>query len=149
MGHIKKEIQGALEFLKINAKILNEEETSKIVNGIYTKYTNGKKSRRIWENTINDVRVVSENDWKWISRYIGNTEAIMFFEPTDEKIAFVFSNGDDILRVLEECFGFEFYLTNFKLDYLLTYDHHNVLGAVGDAAEHLQRFKDNGTVIHD
>ncbi len=147
MGYIQTEIQEALEHLKINAKILQQEEVTKIIDGIYNKYTNGKISGRIWENTINDVRVVSENDWKWISKYIGNSEAIMFFEPTDEKIAYVFSNGEDILRVLEECFGFEFYLTNFKLDYLLTYDHHNVLGAVGDAAEHLQRFKENENTL--
>ena len=43
--------------------------------------------------------------------------------------------------------GFEFYLTNFKFDYLLTYDHHNVLGAVGDAAEHLQMFKENENTL--
>ncbi len=144
MGYIKNQIQNALKILKINAKILQQEEVEKIIDGIYSKYTNGKTNRCLWENTINDVRIVSENDWKWIGKYIGISEAIMFFEPMDEKIAFVFSNGEDIFRVLEECYGFEFYLTNLNLDYLLTYDHHNVLGAVGNAAKQLQKFKEGG-----
>ena len=147
MGYIQTEVQEALEQLKINSEMLNQEQVTKIIYEICSKYTNGKTSGNIWENTVNDVRVVSENDWKWISEYIGNSKSIMFFEPTDEKIAYVFSNGQDILRVLEECCGFEFYLTNFKFDYLLTYDHHNVLGAVGDAAEHLQMFKENENTL--
>lgn len=46
---------------------------------------------------------------------------------------FEFTHRRDIVAVLAECTGFEFYLTDVEATFLLCFNHHDVLIAAGDA----------------
>jgi hypothetical protein len=65
----------------------------------------------------------------------------MFFNLPDEKAAFTFNKGDDVVSVLSETYGFEFYLTNRCAEYLICFNHHDVLIACGSAIELLSKYK--------
>ena len=65
----------------------------------------------------------------------------MFFNESDEKKSFLFKNGDDLVAVLGETYGFEFYVTNKEKSYLLVFNHHDILMACGDAKNWLNTKK--------
>lgn len=141
MGNIKIEIQTSLNNLGITAKEISSQSVMDIVYNLEMKFTEGKKSRWLWENLTNDVCVNNKDAWQWVSEYVADSEVIMFFDQLEEKGGFAFFNGFDIVKVLADTYGFEFYLTNQKLDYLLCFNHHDVLSAVGSAKEWLQKYK--------
>jgi len=41
------------------------------------------------------------------------------------KKSFLFKNGDDLVAVLGETYGFEFYVTNKEKSYLLVFNHNH------------------------
>ncbi len=47
---------------------------------------------------------------------------------------FELAHGRDAVAILEECTGFEFYLTNVEAKFLVCFNHHDFLIAAGDAA---------------
>ncbi|EKQ50589.1 MULTISPECIES: DUF6756 family protein [unclassified Clostridium] len=141
MWNIYEEIKSAIGTLKIIVREVPEKEADEIVNNTITKYTKGSNDRYLWEGFINEVSVQDKDAWQWIDKFIDNSEAIMFFNPLDEKRAFLFSNGKDVVETLSETYGFEFYLTNRTLDYLLCFNHHDVLIANGSAKEWLEQYK--------
>ncbi len=141
MGNIKKEIISAAERMNVSISEMEEAQTSYLVHGVIEKYTNGKKSTNIWENLVDEFSVNDKNAWIWIEDYISDNEAIMFFNQEDEKNAFLFHNGHDVVSLLGDTYGFEFYLTNRNIDYLLCFNHHDVLIACGDSRDWLSRYK--------
>lgn len=63
----------------------------------------------------------------------GNVLRIMFFNKSDDKNAFLIPNGMELYKILEDSFGFEFYITNQNHSYLLCFNHHDILYGSGEA----------------
>ena len=57
----------------------------------------------------------------------------MFFNKSDDKNAFLIPNGTELYQILEDSFGFEFYITNQNHSYLLCFNHHDILYGSGEA----------------
>lgn len=142
MWNIKEEIQSAANQLKIIAEEISTKESEEIINKVITSYTSGNRDRYLWEGIINEVAINDKDAWQWINKFISNSEAIMFFNPSDEKKVYRFTNGDDVVAILSETYGFEFYITNRAVDYLLCFNHHDVLIACGNAKEWLKEYKE-------
>lgn len=142
MWNIGEEILSAASQLNITVGEISTKESEKIINKTITKYIRGNRARYLWEGIVNDVAVNEKDAWQWINKFISDSEAIMFFNPADEKRVFSFSNGDDVVATLSETYGFEFYITNRVVDYILCFNHHDVLIACGKAKEWLEEYKE-------
>lgn len=141
MGNIKDEILVAVNNLNIQIKEVSATTVDELITNIATKYTKGRKHGWLWENMVDNVCVSNKDAWKWLGEFIGNSESIMFFNPPEERIAFVFLSGHDLVSVLSETYGFEFYITNNTLDYLMCFNHHDILIACGNAKSWLEKYK--------
>lgn len=135
MGNIREEITS-------NAKILNIEVQeiagyNVIINNVKERYASSEKKGCLWERFIDDVSVCDENAWSWVGEYVGDEKALMFF-PGKENIVIGFANGKDVVTILENSFGFEFYITNAATDYVLCFNHHDYLIACGKAVKWLK-----------
>ncbi len=75
----------------------------------------------------------------WIRDFV-DSEAIMFFNPEQEKSSFLFANGEDMVSVLGESYAFEFYITNKKLEYFICFNHHDYLICSGSAQNWIEKF---------
>ncbi len=145
---INKQIDITAKNLNILIKKLNEEKTKEVICSFTNKFCNSQVKHYLWEGfcslvnkgNLDCVAVSNDDAWSWIDQYIEN-DAIMFFNPYDEKISYVFTNGKDIVNTLAECYNFEFYITNNDFDYILCFNHHRVLYACGDASEWLKLYK--------
>ncbi|NLM35481.1 MAG: hypothetical protein GX206_08590 [Clostridiales bacterium] len=142
MWNISEEIRSAANRLMIKAEEIPTKEAEEIINKVITIYARGNIDRYIWERVTNEVAINHKDAWQWINTFISNSEAIMFFNPSDEKKAYRLSNGDDVVTILSETYGFEFYITNKEADYLLCFNHHDVLIACGSAKEWLREYKE-------
>ena len=132
MWNISEEVKRAADVLDINITELSRDVSLEIIKIITEKYAAGN-SCFLWDDLTDYVYVNNSYAWSWINEYIGNTEVIMFFNESDEKKSFLFKNGDDLVAVLGETYGFEFYVTNKEKSYLLVFNHHDILMACGDA----------------
>ena len=56
-------------------------------------------------------------------------------------VGLVIVRRDDLVAVLGETYGFEFYVTNKEKSYLLVFNHHDILMACGDAKNWLNTKK--------
>ena len=133
MSHIRKEIIRAAKKLGIEVSEFTQSESLSIINQIIAKYAGGKKGAFLWENFV-EHRVLSKDPeaWKLLSGIIGKKKTIMFFNPEDELSAFKLNNGNDLVAILGETFGFEFYLTDESMDYVLCFNHHDYLIGCGN-----------------
>lgn len=141
MWNIGKEIQSAANRLNIVIEDISIKEAEIIVNKVISKYTREHRDPFLWDSIINAISVHDKDAWQWISKFVGSSEAIMFFNPCDEKKVISFKNGDDIVAILGDTYGYEFYITNRAVEYLLCFNHHDILIACGDAKEWLKEYK--------
>lgn len=141
MWDIKKQILSAATSLNISIQEISAFEIEYILNQVADKYAGGNKTIPLWENLKENIGVNNKDAWQWIGEFIGDTETIIFFNFSDEKAAFTFKSGDNVVSILSETYGFEFYLTNWATEYLICFNHHDVLIACGNAIDWLSKYK--------
>lgn len=139
MWNIYEEIITAVNTLKINVVEISENQSQDIIKKIKKKYTTENGYIYLWEEMIDYYSVNNKEAWQWINEFIGDSETIMFFNNSDERKSFIFKNGDDLVSVLSETYGYEFYITNKDLTYLICFNHHDVLIASGTAKQWLEK----------
>ncbi|HSS47938.1 MAG TPA: hypothetical protein VLX28_03225 [Thermoanaerobaculia bacterium] len=79
--------------------------------------------------------------------FLDTTPALLLFDPHDEKVSFDFDSGVDIPRVIEGCFGFEFYVTDRQTSFLICFNHHDFLIGAGRAKAWVAGIKAEKTLL--
>lgn len=54
--------------------------------------------------------------------------------------------GNNVVKILSEMFNVEFYVTNKNNDYLLSFNHHDILSACGNAKEWLKQYNPSNKI---
>lgn len=144
LSPIYLQIEETAKYRKLQIKKLSIDETKHFFEEIKLKYCNQITGRFLWETicgTAECVAVSNDDAWKWIAEFIEANQAILFFNPSEETESFEFNNGEDIVNVLENCFDFEFYVSNRSMDYLICFNHYRILYACGSASRWLNKYK--------
>jgi hypothetical protein len=113
---------------------LPPEEADRIRDLVFTKFVGECRSAWPWEQ-LEGPAIHDGSACGWIADFVGPRECVMFFG--DEPAAFRFRNGDDLRLVLERQLE-EIYVTDARGEYLLCFNHHEVLVAAGSASCWLQ-----------
>jgi hypothetical protein len=141
MGYISNEIRSAVARCRIQVEELSPARLRAFRDGIQRRFIEPSETGPLWERIREDVAVRSPDAWRWISSVPLSGRAILFFEEKEEPVGFAFSSGADVVSALAESSGFEFYLTDDAMSFLLAFNHHDYLSAVGKAAEWLGNLK--------
>ena len=64
---------------------------------------------------------------------------ILLFNEADDKNAFWIANGEELQKILEDSFGFEFYIIDCEQSYLICFNHHDILYGLGEAKEWVEQ----------
>jgi hypothetical protein len=139
MGYLRDEILQAGADAGIQVRELSQPEAASIRQAVRSKFAQDPNADYLWKELRDDFAVQDANAWRWIDEFVVDRRTVMFFDEREESSAFEFERGVDVVRVLEETIGFEFYLTNHTVDYVICFNHHDYLIAVGTAAEWLKR----------
>ena len=67
--------------------------------------------------------------------FLDSSEAVIFFNWSDERAVFLLPQGSPLVPILEETYLAEFYLTDREGNFVLCYNHHSYLIAVGTARD--------------
>lgn len=133
---VSEEFKTASEMTNITLTPVSEQERIKILESIYSKYGKDSTYRYpFWEYINNYIGVSFPYAWNWFNEILEEKEVIFFFELGEDKNMFQIQNGGDIPEILEECYRFNFYLSNKEASFILTYNDHENLIAGGEAIE--------------
>lgn len=93
MWDLKEQILTAAKSVDIKVNELSTNDTEIIFHNLANKYANGKKHFPLWEFVENDFSVQNQDAWQWIADYIADSEAILMFNPSDEKSSYKIDGG--------------------------------------------------------
>jgi hypothetical protein len=139
MGIILDEIARSASKVVARYEILSTETAERIRREVEGKFSSEMGRSFLWEafKEFVSVKAPFEAVSRFIREFVGTASAILFFLPWDESVAIVFPNGSQAMDVLDESFGFEFYITNEDVEYIICHNHHDYLIATGDAVSWL------------
>ena len=141
MSFIKENILNVANDLNIFVNKILPEEFNSQRTYLEVKFCDkSKNSSFMWERLNNFYSIKDSNAWLWIDKILNDGSVIMFLDLDNEPLAFKLNSAKDVLSILSESIGFEFYLTNEKSDYLLCLNHHDYLIATGSIVESLKDF---------
>jgi len=137
MGYIRDEIIEAAKVINASMIELTPSESEKIHVDVSNKFAQGTQDW-MWEHLESKVSIQDPDAWKWINDYIKDFQVIMLFNSKEEGTVFRFFDSNEIIPILGNTSGFEFYLTDIKYNYLLCFNHHDYLIASGTAQNWLE-----------
>ena len=134
MDLIQNEIDDKLKDFSFQKLSLQDSE--KIQYDIAKKFgINDSYTYPLWDNLKDKYSIYNRDGWKLISNFTKNETVFLILEQSDERAVYSFKNGEEVVRVLGECFGFVFYITNESKSYLLCFNDHDYLIGSGQAKE--------------
>lgn len=129
----------------INNVIVGElpnEQIKEIKNSIIQKYIYAQPKTFLWEQMKGAAIIADSDGWQKLCDFVGNDRCLMFFDDIEDKSVLIINNGKSLYKLLDEMFGFEFYITNFETDYLLCFNHHDCLLGCGTAKKWIESLND-------
>lgn len=143
MWNIKEQILTASNNLGMQVSILTSEKKTEVISRVMNRFVKKDETHifPIFEKLDDFVGIDVSESWMWISDFINDNTAILFFNDDDEKELYEFQKGKDIVSILNEIYNVEFYVTNSRTEYLLGYNHSQCLVASGTAIEWLENHK--------
>ena len=132
MGYIADEINRTIKDNQLKSHLLPSMYVENLRTAIVEQYCN-RNFVFMWECFKDCIHY--QNAWSLIHDYVKDNECIMFFNKSDDENVFFILNGRELQQILEESFGFEFYITDKNYSYLLCFNHHDILYGSGKAKE--------------
>jgi hypothetical protein len=136
-----EELRNAIELTNSKAKEIELPLRRELKFKIYEKFTGIKQHcYPTWEHLNNSLSVRHDFAWLWFEEMLKGKEVLFFFENDRDKAMFCFEDAGQLTEVLENCYGFVFYISNWNADFLLAYNDHDYLIACGEAKEWLRNY---------
>lgn len=135
MGDYAEEILGVCSALNYKSHLLDAERAKLVLASIEQKFATQTGYRPLWERIENYRGFHNPKGWSWIGDFVGNTSIFVFFDLEDDTSVIQMTQGQYISKVLAECTGFVFYVTDLDFDYLICFNKHDVLVGTGTAKE--------------
>lgn len=138
MNYIRDEILEVAQAVGADVVQLPFAEAERIRSQLLAKFTSGNTSGYMWENLQNDVSLQDPDGWRWIADYADSEPVVILFNSYQDPSMLLFATASQVAPVISECTGFEFYITDEDTNYLLAFNHHDFVIAVGAAVPWLQ-----------
>lgn len=97
-----------------------------------------------WDCRAAPDGVYRPDGWKLIAKYVGRRHAYVFTPGAETMWSLT---GDDLLQVLSACPPLEFTVCSLACDYLLCFNHHDVLIGWGNAQHWASQLRPYATAI--
>lgn len=133
MKMLTEVVQETASSLGINTTRLSPERCVATFQALKSAFGDVTSVRPIWETILSSTSRKRINGWSDIGKFVNGSSCLLLLEERGPQV-FRLTNGTDLIRLLSECPGFEFYVTDEKFSYLLCHNHHDFLIGAGTAA---------------
>jgi hypothetical protein len=149
MWDIAGEVVRAVRVTKATGRLVRSEGVSDLWKEVYAVFGDASMRWPLWDHLRAGEGLHVVRGWHLASEFLDGAPALLLFEPKDEMSYFVFDVATDIVSVIDECYGFEFYITNPLQSYLLAFNHHDFLIGAGLAREWILKVRERGPIVVD
>jgi hypothetical protein len=118
--------------------ILEEKDKQEIMAKIQMQF--GRFSHYnypLWENLTNYIGITFSYAWEWFEQILKQKEVYFLFEPEEQDKVFIIADGGLLPSILNNAYKFTFYVTDSECSFLLCFNDHDNLIAVGQAKKWL------------
>lgn len=128
MSYIKEEIYQVSNNLDIKMLELDYKLRLEVLKKINRHFFNNDSDFLSWKLIKNSEYTYHHQlGWKIIKSLPDYDNLILFFEESDDKSMFVFENKNDLYSVIAGSIGFEFYVCDKDITYLICFNFHDML----------------------
>jgi hypothetical protein len=116
------------------------EDVEHIRSEINSKFTDpgAKSSIWIWERLKSHFGIHGSQYLDLLPSLPLPKQVIVLFNRYEDKSAVLLEDSSKLLPIINDTYGFEFYVTDKPVSFLLCYNHHEILSACGDAEQWLK-----------
>jgi hypothetical protein len=97
------------------------------------KFTESYEHYALWENLSRPFAIRQSHSWEWIDEFLQGSEFLFLFDADNDETIYIISENQSLSKLLSEMPIKVFYITNEKLDFILSYNDHEYLIAAGTA----------------
>jgi hypothetical protein len=120
MFAIGDEVIRAAQMLQVKASFVPSSDAQSLRAEVCGRFASGHTTW-LWQYSPPDhVSLQNAVAWRWISEFVASNHIVMFFNLDDDYRMIRFEDGKELIPVIDECGGFEFYVTNDACEYLLS-----------------------------
>lgn len=139
MSFIKDAIVEACNATGCSVTQLNNEESTTVRTCIEEKYAASHGQSPLWERLEGECSKYDPDGWRAISEFPFDNMVTMFFDKENETTMYSMNSCRDVVRLLCECPGFVFYITDVNCSFLLCHNDHDYLIGSGTAKDWVGR----------
>ena len=142
MTLITEEINGAIKTLSVKEnefKRLPDSEAKSLYYELLETFVDGGDRKWWWESFKNKTKSLVFNDNKGFERLLSfipnNKEKVWFIAEEDQMEFYPIYEGtpEAIVKIIGECYAFEYYIIPKSKEWLLCENHHNTVIGSGEA----------------
>lgn len=144
MASVIQEIVSAAERLDLGpaeVALLSADESARVYGAALKRFV-GDEDRRWWWEAFREpgvsVPFVAGDGWRVLPSIVPSASELIWFIAEDDELPQypVFEMSAEVaVKIIGECYCFEYYLVAKDLSWLVCETHHNVVCAVGAAVE--------------
>ena len=131
MNSFSEEIVQSCREYDFSYSVFSEREAEEVLLEIESKFAKSGELP-LWERVADAQSIYDEYAWKRLGKIIGEQPIIIFFDSRRDSGVLKIDNGSKISKILSNCTGFVFYITNVQISFLICFNDHDVLIGVGD-----------------
>ncbi len=140
MGFVKEEVKEAIKILELgedDIRLLNSKDRSQVFDKCFSHFVKPNNKPWWWEDFRQDNFIISgfEEPYKHLINIIPNIqEKVWLITEDDGKVRFqIYECRPEILtKLIGECYGFEYYIINKEMKWLICENHHGILIGIGE-----------------
>ncbi|NJK32748.1 MAG: hypothetical protein HC927_10245 [Deltaproteobacteria bacterium] len=125
------------------ASLVPQAEADRLVASVRSKFAEPGTQNILWHCLVDSESMHDPDGWKCIEPMIGGGEFFMLIKDYDRHRMVKISRGDILTVVLGETVGFEFYVFDSELNYLICFNDHDMLIGAGQAAEWVRSLRES------
>ncbi len=140
MSEVIEEIESAIAKLNLGSEVirLGDDEAKAIYLDLLETFVEGKDRRWWWESFKQPSKSKAYEDGKGFERLtqiVPDSKEKLWFIAEDDKLQYfpIFeATTESVVKIIGECFAYEYYLVPKHKRWLLCENHHDYLIGVGD-----------------
>lgn len=115
-------MENAAKLLGFDYEILKDERAEKLIETVFEKFEPSFTQGHLLINSSDSVRLKTDNHEFSFSEQLDDEPVCIFFQqyPPTAGLIFKLTKGRLFSKLLEECYGMEYFVTNQHGDYLIS-----------------------------